>query len=198
MKNVLHTFKCCSKFPFLSSMLINVCCPWLPPFSSKYTISINPLHFVLLRSASRNINASWLFIRCRFPPGINRNLFVPRIIMYKLLLRLTVATRVFLRSQGNFLSPFAIFWAHSLSSYGNDRLDWLSCTSNVTKPFFKGSLYYSSRTKPGVDPADSLRLAGAPRLCNSDDVSIRDPHCEGVLSEKTGHIRFTRIFFVPY
>jgi len=34
-------------------------------------------------------------------------------------------------------------------------------------------------------------LAGAPRLCNSDDASIRDPHCEVMLSRsrRTSHTR---------
>jgi len=42
------------------------------------------------------------------------------------------------------------------------------------------------------------RLAGAPKLCDSDDVSMRDPHCEVRLSGRTSHTRVESIsFFVP-
>jgi len=42
------------------------------------------------------------------------------------------------------------------------------------------------------------RSAGAPKLCNSADVSMRDPHCEVMLSGRTSHTRVESIsFFVP-
>jgi len=41
-------------------------------------------------------------------------------------------------------------------------------------------------------------LVGAPTLCNSDDVSMRDPHCEVMLFGRTSHTRVESIsFFVP-
>jgi len=37
-----------------------------------------------------------------------------------------------------------------------------------------------------------------PKLCDSDDVSMRDPHCEVRLSGRTSHTRVESIsFFVP-
>ena len=44
----------------------------------------------------------------------------------------------------------------------------------------------------------SQSVAGAPKLCNSDDVSMRDPYCEVMLSGRTSHTRVESIsFFVP-
>jgi len=41
-------------------------------------------------------------------------------------------------------------------------------------------------------------LVGAPKLCSSDDISMRDPHCEVMLSGRTSHTRVKSIgFFVP-
>ena len=45
--------------------------------------------------------------------------------------------------------------------------------------------------------AQTRRSAGALKLCNSDDVSMRDLHCEVMLSERTRHTRVESIgFFV--
>jgi len=53
-----------------------------------------------------------------------------------------------------------------------------------------------------TDPATGFStssLAGAPKLCNSDDASIWDPHCEVMLSGRTSHTRVESFgFFVPY
>jgi len=41
-------------------------------------------------------------------------------------------------------------------------------------------------------------MAGAPTLCSSDDVSMRDPHCKVMLSGRTSHTRVESIsFFSP-
>jgi hypothetical protein len=46
--------------------------------------------------------------------------------------------------------------------------------------------------------AQTWRSAGAPKLCNSADVSMRDPHCKVMLSGRTSHTRVEAIsFFVP-
>ena len=43
-----------------------------------------------------------------------------------------------------------------------------------------------------------LPQRGLPVLCSSDDVSMRDPHCEVILSGRTSHTRVESIsFFVP-
>ena len=41
-------------------------------------------------------------------------------------------------------------------------------------------------------------IARAPTLCSSDDISMRGPHCEVMLSGRTNHTRVKNIrFFVP-
>jgi len=41
-------------------------------------------------------------------------------------------------------------------------------------------------------------VGGRPKLCNSDDVSVRDPHCKVMLSGRTSHTCVESIsFFVP-
>jgi len=37
--------------------------------------------------------------------------------------------------------------------------------------------------------AQTRRSAGAPKLCNSDDASMRDPYCEVMLPGRTSHTR---------
>jgi len=50
--------------------------------------------------------------------------------------------------------------------------------------------------KPSVlhgGSAQTRSMAGAPTLCSNDDVSMRDPHCEVVLSGRTSHTRVENI-----
>jgi len=54
------------------------------------------------------------------------------------------------------------------------------------------------RPKKSLKVDSSPSLAGAPKLCNSDDVSMRDPHCEVMLSGRTSHTRVeSNSFFLP-
>jgi len=64
---------------------------------------------------------------------------------------------------------------------------------------FHGRLWRERPNSAGVPKryggsAQTQRSAGAPKLCNSDDVS----HCEVMLSRRTSHTRVESIsFFVP-
>jgi len=42
---------------------------------------------------------------------------------------------------------------------------------------------------------ESPNSAGAPKLCNSDNVSMRDPHSEVMLSGRTSHTRVESMSF---
>jgi len=53
-------------------------------------------------------------------------------------------------------------------------------------------------SEPQTEWISSLSLAGAPELCKSDNASMRDTHCEVMLSERISHTRVESIsFFVP-
>ena len=43
--------------------------------------------------------------------------------------------------------------------------------------------------------AQTQPMAGPPTLCSSDGVSMRDPHCEVMLSGRTNHTRVESIIF---
>ena len=54
------------------------------------------------------------------------------------------------------------------------------------------------QTRKTIEWIPSLSLAGAPKLCNIADASMRNPHCEVMLSGRTSHTRVESIsFFVP-
>ena len=70
-----------------------------------------------------------------------------------------------------------------------EPIEWISWPSLAGAPKLGGSAQ-TRRERPNS--------VGAPKLCNSDNVSIGDPHCEVMLSGKTGHTRVESIsFFVP-
>jgi len=52
-----------------------------------------------------------------------------------------------------------------------------------------------AQTRESLEWISSPSLAGAPKLCNSDNTSMRDPHCEVMLSGKTSHTRVESISF---
>jgi len=56
-------------------------------------------------------------------------------------------------------------------------------------------LYEGSAQTRKTELISSLSLAGAPELYNSDNVSMRDPHCEVMLSGRTSHTRVESISF---
>jgi len=67
--------------------------------------------------------------------------------------------------------------------------EWVSSASNG-----------SAQTRPKLDFFWVLSpSAGAPNLCNVDDVSVKDPHREVLLPGRIGNIHLERIVvFVPY
>jgi len=69
----------------------------------------------------------------------------------------------------------------------------------------------SAQTQRELEPVYSIAVSGgsaqtrrerpnsvgASKLCNSNDASMTDPHCEGMLYERTNHTRVESIgFFV--
>ena len=70
-----------------------------------------------------------------------------------------------------------------------EPIEWISCPSLVGAPKL-GGIAQTLRERPNS--------AVAPKLCNSDDVSMRDPHCKVMLSGRTSHTRVESIrFLVP-
>jgi len=81
---------------------------------------------------------------------------------------------------------------------------------HLRAPKLGGSAHTLLRERPNSDKlrlqprvlhggsAQIRSMAGAPTLCSSDDVSMRDPHCKVMLSGRTSHTRVESIsFFVP-
>ena len=77
---------------------------------------------------------------------------------------------------------------------------------HLRAPKLGGSAQTLLRERPNSDKlkllhegsAQTRSMVGAPTLCSSDDVSMRNPHCEVMLSGRTSHTRVESIhFFCP-